>query len=180
MRRVYFIKPVGMDGPIKIGSTTRLHERFASLSLSSPFDLEILASIEGAHDLEHRFHARFVQHRARGEWFVPASELLETIRLIAAGTFDVSTLPPPLRLAPTNPRAPRRGEHHDMVIHDECFLPDVLRFCAERGLSDSAFGRLSVNDPGMVSRLRVGRAPRVSTIVRVRAFMASFEQAAAA
>jgi hypothetical protein len=36
---VYFIRPVGLDGPIKIGWTTRTTERLAQLSRSLRIDI---------------------------------------------------------------------------------------------------------------------------------------------
>lgn len=42
---VYFVKPVGMDGPIKIGCTTTPAARIESLTIWSPFPLEVLVTI---------------------------------------------------------------------------------------------------------------------------------------
>jgi len=95
MKTVYFIKPVGMDGPIKIGCSISPDGRRKSLQFWSPFPLEIIAEIDGDMRLERRFHARF-QHLFQGrEWFRVAPELLDAIERINAGTFDIGGLPPP-------------------------------------------------------------------------------------
>lgn len=94
MRRVYFIKPVGMDGPVKIGCSAKPPVRRATLAAWSPFPLEIAAEIEGDLYLEARFHKRFIAARSHAEWFMATPELLSTIEQIKAGTFDCDTLPP--------------------------------------------------------------------------------------
>lgn len=90
---VYFIKPIGMDGPIKIGSSQSPNNRCKSLDTWSPFPLEIVAQIDGCLDLEWRFHARFQTSHERREWFTWSRELQDVIDSINAGTFDVSSLP---------------------------------------------------------------------------------------
>ena len=90
---VYFIKPVGFDGPIKIGKTKDAEKRLRALSLVSPFPLEMMASIKGADNLEGRFHRKFLHLHTNGEWFEPAPELLATIAEIASGVFDIGSLP---------------------------------------------------------------------------------------
>ena len=46
MTYVYFIKPIGMDGPIKIGCSVSPDRRRETLEWWCPFPLEILAEIE--------------------------------------------------------------------------------------------------------------------------------------
>lgn len=178
MRRVYFIKPIGFDSPIKIGCTTNIQERFAGLSLQSPWPLEILATIEGGLTVERQFHTKFLSSRLRGEWFVSSPDLLDTIAAIAAGRFDVETLPAPVCLPCRKPIA--RSSHRERVIHDELLLSDILEFCAKNHIAESTFGRRAISDPAFVMRLRQGCGSRQITIARVRTFMTSPEQAAAA
>lgn len=90
---VYFIKPVGMDGPIKIGSSFSPTSRLGALDNWSPFALELVAEIAGEARLERRFHALFYHLHERREWFRPAPELVRVIEAIKAGSFDISTLP---------------------------------------------------------------------------------------
>lgn len=82
---VYFMKPVGMPGPIKIGCSRVPKERLASLSVWSPFELELLACAWGDEKLERNVHDCFAdQHRGR-EWFNPDPVLMAGIAAIAAG-----------------------------------------------------------------------------------------------
>jgi hypothetical protein len=94
-RRVYFIKPVGMDGPVKIGCSSSPIRRRDALATWSPFALEIIAQIEGGFKLEQRFHAKFRDQHERHEWFSWSPELAETIASVQAGSFDIDTLPEP-------------------------------------------------------------------------------------
>lgn len=99
MKRVYFIKPIGMDGPIKIGCSRVPAKRKSALETWSPFPLEIVAEIEGDFTLERRFHALFRDCHERQEWFSCSPELLQCITEINAGTFDTATLPEPVHLS---------------------------------------------------------------------------------
>ncbi|MED5538666.1 MAG: GIY-YIG nuclease family protein [Pseudomonadota bacterium] len=96
--RVYFIRPVGMDGPIKIGCSNLPDKRLKAMSYWSPVPLEILATINGDEKLEQRFHAAFESDRSHGEWFAASAELLAAIEQIKAGVFDVAALPKGKRL----------------------------------------------------------------------------------
>lgn len=91
---VYFIRPVGMDGPVKIGCSARPTTRKASLQCWSPFPLEVVAQTEGNVRTERRFHRLFYASHSHGEWFHGTPELSVVIEAINAGTFDPATLPP--------------------------------------------------------------------------------------
>ena len=54
---------------------------------------------------------------------------------------------------------------------DARFLRAVEACCEHGNLSGRAFGIASIGDPGLVSSLRRGRSPRVSTVDRVLGFM---------
>jgi hypothetical protein len=93
MKRVYFIKAVGMRGPIKIGCSFSPTGRKNGLQAWSPLPLEIIAEIDGGHDIERRFHQRFLETHKAYEWFYWSQDLQDTIEAIRAGTFDIATLP---------------------------------------------------------------------------------------
>lgn len=82
---VYFVKPIGHDGPIKIGVSQRPETRLQSLMSWSPFDLEIVAAIDGDEKLERRVYSQFVAHHIRHEWFRAVPELLAMIEAMKAG-----------------------------------------------------------------------------------------------
>src|SRR5687767_6897382 len=73
---VYFIKPVGMEGPIKVGHSSFPMARLASLQTWSPFELEVIAEIEADRSIETAIHERFARWQVRGEWFEPVPELV--------------------------------------------------------------------------------------------------------
>lgn len=106
-RRVYFIKPIGMDGPVKIGCSRWPEQRRDTLATWSPFPLEVVAELEGDLLLERRFHAKFLPQHLHREWFNFTPELGEVIAAICAGTFDHETLPAPGRIPNTSGR--KRG-----------------------------------------------------------------------
>lgn len=76
---VYFLKPVGMGGPIKIGCSADPKTRVATLMGWSPFPLEIIGAVPGDFVHEARLLRQFRAHRLHGEWFSPAPELASFI-----------------------------------------------------------------------------------------------------
>lgn len=65
-----------------------------------------------------------------------------------------------------------------MTIQDD-LLASIEAFLPKRGITESTFGRLSVNDGKFVSRLRGGENMTLSTLNRVRNFITSQERALA-
>lgn len=98
MRHVYFMRPVGMGGPIKIGCSENPENRRQLLSrLHLP--LELVAVTQGDYFLERQFHTLFGASHIGKEWFFPTADILAVIEAINAGTFDKSALPEkPVRL----------------------------------------------------------------------------------
>jgi len=99
---VYFIKPIGMAGPIKIGTSCSPTHRRCDLETWSPFRLEIIATVDGGKELERKFHAYFLHLHEGREWFAAGAELVEAIAALNSGTFDFDVLPngrnlPPVR-----------------------------------------------------------------------------------
>ena len=58
-----------------------------------------------------------------------------------------------------------------MEHRSDPILPDVEAFIAREGISATAFGLHSVNDPCLVSDLREGRELRSGTRDRIRFFI---------
>lgn len=96
MSRVYFIKPVGMKGPVKIGCSISPEVRRSTLDTWSPFALEIIAEIASGVALERRFHAAFRATHERREWFGWSPEIEGAIERINTGSFDTESLPAPM------------------------------------------------------------------------------------
>lgn len=93
MKTVYFIKPIGIDGPVKIGCSGCPADRRRSLEEWCPFPLEVVATIPGSFAIERRFHALFADSHYHGEWFNWSAELGHVIDAVKAGTFDIASLP---------------------------------------------------------------------------------------
>jgi hypothetical protein len=90
---VYFIKPVGMAGPIKIGCAMDLARRLNVLEACSPFLLEVAASVSGGLRLERQLHAYFAAIRVHREWFRAAPDLLDLIKQIRNGANIEDVIP---------------------------------------------------------------------------------------
>ena len=84
-RYVYFLRPVGAVGPIKIGCSIYPPSRINALSMWSPVPLEIVAMGPGSIRLESFLHRKFKAQRLHSEWFAPSPELLDGIAAVAAG-----------------------------------------------------------------------------------------------
>lgn len=120
-RTVYFIKPIGMDGPIKIGCSVSPDGRRETLEQWSPFPLEIIAEIDGDMMLEARFHGYFRDEALRREWFKASVRLIDVIERIKAGVFDPAELPsygPGLRV-------PRRKKDTSYITPNWCYKRSV-------------------------------------------------------
>lgn len=82
---VYFIKPVGLYGPIKIGCATVPQDRLLSLSAWSPWPLEILVTIPGSYRLEQDIHECMARSYSHREWFHATAEVLALVEKLRAG-----------------------------------------------------------------------------------------------
>ncbi len=58
-------------------------------------------------------------------------------------------------------------------MHAEALLRDITEYCRRRGVAESTFGRLAVNDGKFVNRLRDGGRITTTTLERVRSFIAA-------
>ena len=64
---VYAVEAVG--GPVKIGFSTNVRDRFRKLETAASLPLKLLAVAPGTMRDERTLHARFEDFRVRGEWF---------------------------------------------------------------------------------------------------------------
>jgi len=64
---------------VKIGYSTNVAERLASLQTASPTKLELLATFPGSPRDERQLHERFAGLHSTGEWFRKTPELLAFI-----------------------------------------------------------------------------------------------------
>lgn len=82
---VYFIKPIGLTGPIKIGFSANPVMRLKPLTSWSPIPLEIAVIAPGTFSHEKLLHEWFAPHRLHGEWFSVTPELTALITDLKAG-----------------------------------------------------------------------------------------------
>lgn len=67
-------------GSIKIGMSKHARVRLGELQMGFPYDLHLLATIEGAIRVERTVQHLFSHAHIRGEWFRPVDELLEYVK----------------------------------------------------------------------------------------------------
>lgn len=82
---IYFIRPIGQPGPIKIGWSGKPANRLATIMPWSPMPLEIVATCEGERSLELNLHRCFADQHSHGEWFHAHPRLTSAVEAIAAG-----------------------------------------------------------------------------------------------
>lgn len=82
---VYFARPIGLHGPVKIGCSAAPLERLKTLMTWSPIPLEIAATVPGDGKLERRIHGLFAKSHSHHEWFHASAELSQLIFSLAAG-----------------------------------------------------------------------------------------------
>lgn len=149
MRFIYFLRPMSMAGPIKIGCSQMPDNRLLSLSTWSPFPLEIIAKVEGGFALEKRLHNRFSASLSHREWFHPTPDLLAAIASIQKGepieaAVDFSATParPPLIRPARSPSFCRRMSYQHKLRHAQnraseamgviMFVPQAAQAIMER------------------------------------------------
>lgn len=94
---VYFIRPVGAEGPVKIGYSRLPPKRLAEISTWAPVPLEIAATVPGGANLERNLHNCFADQHSHREWFHASPRLSGLIASLAGGAelssvFDLTDL----------------------------------------------------------------------------------------
>jgi hypothetical protein len=85
-RFVYFIRPIGMTSPIKIGCSEVPQHRLETLMAWSPLPLEVVATIPGKFDLERNIHECLADLHSHREWFNDDGRIAVIIDKLKAGT----------------------------------------------------------------------------------------------
>lgn len=98
--KVYFVRSGKL---IKIGFTTDLEGRVSRLQTGSPYDLQLLGTIEGTQRDEQALHRRFANLNVRGEWFRSHASLMGYIRQATAAPEPVEALKPAEPVKPLSP-----------------------------------------------------------------------------
>lgn len=85
-RRVYFVRPVGMDGPIKIGTSVDIQARLGVINSQSRVLCEVMASAPGGYEEERALQKHLLGDWLRSEWFSPSLRLMAIVdHVIATG-----------------------------------------------------------------------------------------------
>jgi T5orf172 domain len=79
---VYFIRPIGMDGPIKIGCSDTPAKRLATFAPWAPYPLELIGAVPGESNDENFLHRAFANVHSHREWFHSSPELRAAIKTI--------------------------------------------------------------------------------------------------
>lgn len=88
-RNIYFIKPCGLDGPVKIGISEIPLTRLEQISVWSPWPLELIGYVPGEQEDETFLHECFFNVHIHREWFHSTPILRDTIRkILQAGTVN--------------------------------------------------------------------------------------------
>ena len=84
---VYFLKPIGMSGPFKIGCSQAPYTRLETFMSWSPFRLEMIGQVPGSTQDENYLHRCFWDQRSHCEWFHYSNDLRSAIdRIITLGS----------------------------------------------------------------------------------------------
>lgn len=67
---------IGNDGPVKIGMSESIMRRLRHIQWASPWDVEIIRSIDGGRAQEGWFHRHFKANHIRGGWFAFHADML--------------------------------------------------------------------------------------------------------
>lgn len=82
---VYFLRPVGAEGPVKIGCSMTPERRLSNLMTWAPVPLEIAATVPGSRALEHNVHQCFADLHSHREWFRAHQRITDVIEGLRAG-----------------------------------------------------------------------------------------------
>jgi hypothetical protein len=85
-KHIYFMRPIGQLGPIKIGCSRCVQERLVQIAAWSPIPLEIIHTEEGDHKLERNLHRCFADYHSHLEWFHAGERLLAAILKLRSGS----------------------------------------------------------------------------------------------
>lgn len=84
-KHVYFARPVGAVGPIKIGVSQHVESRMVQLSRAEGRKIEPMHVVDGGNKLEHALFHCFADIHLRGEWFHPHWRLVGFIEQLRDG-----------------------------------------------------------------------------------------------
>ncbi len=81
-KRIYFLRPIGQIGPIKIGCSIDPELRLETYLAWSPIRLELIVACTGGHGEERRIHGMFCDDWMHHEWFSASRRLLDFVQFV--------------------------------------------------------------------------------------------------
>lgn len=79
LKHIYFLRPVGEQGPLKIGSSAAPVSRLRTYQIWSPVLLELAASCPAHRNTEQFLHRHFIDAWLHGEWFAWTPEIQSVV-----------------------------------------------------------------------------------------------------
>ncbi|MDB5603539.1 MAG: hypothetical protein JWP25_439 [Bradyrhizobium sp.] len=177
---VYFIKPVGLDGPIKIGCSGVPAQRVIDLGAWSPWPLELIGTVPGAFADEQFLHQCFAASHSHREWFHSTAALRDIIaKILAAGSIAPAraALSPrgSIRGGPGKTRTPDQRKRSSYAHRIRWALRKLrveteaeLTYCSEPADIRAIMGKWA----GAAYRNIPGTPPTESEIARLEQFLA--------
>lgn len=90
---VYFLRRKEGVGPVKIGCSRLPLVRLREFYRWSPYELDLLVTTLGGHDMESALHHLFAADRLHMEWFAPSEPLLSLIEALRHGATLEQAMP---------------------------------------------------------------------------------------
>lgn len=76
---LYFIRPIGLFGPLKIGLTGKTQRRLEEFQSWSPIPLEVMGTVPGTWADEQFLHGCLADYHSHGEWFHYSPAVIDAI-----------------------------------------------------------------------------------------------------
>lgn len=171
---VYFFKPCGVDGPIKIGCSESPEDRMATFAAWSPWPLEMIGRVPGTTKDEIYLHRCFWQVRSHGEWFRSSPELRAAIhRVLVLGVVPRDIVPDEMLGTPQ--RKLRTPEHKLRMSYRM-----RVDWQERKRRSNEGYYRVPADVDAILDRWsgyngRKRQAPSTEELERIEAFLANPE-----
>lgn len=151
-------------GVCKIGYSNDPVLRFQNLQIGSFADLTLEAIVPGDIKNESQLHLKFGEHFVRGEWFKITPDIESII------------LSHPCKYKPKPKGRPSSNDWSEPaeLTFGASLFRDIRDFCILHDISSSAFGKLAVGDWKIVTQIKGGRDLRLSTVHKIKEFMATY------
>lgn len=82
-RRTHIVYFIYCAGFVKIGITTNLEKRMATLQIGAPWQARVVGMMVGGRTTESFLHFVFSEHSVGGEWFRLSDEIRQALAIIA-------------------------------------------------------------------------------------------------